>query len=265
MRDLDDRVLVELHRAAVLARRPGIAVVSTDAERADEVTGSRARTHRAIARLARSGRVVPVRRDLLVLRNEIGVAQATLLELIDAIAPGDYVVTGGHALHARGLAAERSSEVVVLVARPATDFSWGRQHTRHLRVHPDRVWGGERLRGNPARPGPLVALPERALLDAFAHERFGVPLPLAVRALAAGLSEDAGLGARLAGAARRYDVAAVARRAGLLVEHVAGADAAAPFLDLIGASPSPVLLRAGGAASGPVDRRWRVRVNAELG
>jgi len=68
----------------------------------------------------------------------------------------------------------------------------------------------------------------------------------------------------LAAATRRYKSKAAARRLGLLVERLAGSNAATPFVDLIGTSRTPVPLRSSGNAQGPVDRRWRVRVNVDL-
>ncbi len=51
---------------------------------------------------------------------------------------------------------------------------------------------------------------------------------------------------------------------GELVERFFGADAAAPYRDLVGTNRTPVLMRPGGSPSGPVDSTWRVVVNAVL-
>ena len=226
---LDDQVLIALHQAAVTALRPGIVVVSADAATADRVTGSRARTYQSLHRHVRAGRAVAVRRDLLVLRNAIGVAHATLLDLVDAITPGDYLVTGAEALRVRGLLTRRPDEVAILLGGQSTNFGWARQSTLYLRVSPARVWGGARIATGSARPGPMVAQPERALLDAVTHERFGVAADELADLLERAIAEDPAIVERLAEAAHRLGVAAVTRRARALAIRVAGSTAKPAF------------------------------------
>jgi hypothetical protein len=67
---------------------------------------------------------------------------------------------------------------------------------------------------------------------------------------------------RLVGVLGRFGSVAAARRVGLLVDRLFGADAAVPFRGLMGKSRTPVLLRRGGVTYGPVDPTWRVIVNA---
>lgn len=91
---LEDRVLVELHRAAALAGRPAVAIPSQDLEAADQETGSHAKTKLALLRLARAGRITTVRKDLIVLPDATGRTSVGLPELIDAAAPPPYLITG---------------------------------------------------------------------------------------------------------------------------------------------------------------------------
>ena len=63
----------------------------------------------------------------------------------------------------------------------------------------------------------------------------------------------------------RYDDSrSAARRVGLILEHLFGADAALPYRSIIGKNRAPALLRPGGADAGPIDASWRVVINALL-
>jgi predicted transcriptional regulator of viral defense system len=107
-------------------------------------------------------------------------------------------------------------------------------------------------------------LPERAILDAVSHPRYGVSLHMALGALRSAVERDPDFLGRLVEAARRYDSAATARRIGLLVDQLFGQDAAEPFRALIGTSRTPVSLRPGGERTGPIDHRWRLVMNASV-
>ena len=251
---LEDRVLIDLYRAAALAGRPGIAVPSRDLEVADRETGRRSTTQ-AISRLVRSGRIQSVRKDLLVLPDSTGRVTVGLPELVKAIAPTPHLITGGRALEEHGLTNQHFFEIVVLVPSPVSLFSFRGETARFLQTDPERIWGWQ-------RQGPHFAVPERALVDAVSHARYGVSLTMALGGLQRATERAPEFLKRLAGAARRYDSAAVSRRLGLLVEGLFGEEAADPFTYLIGNSRTPVLLRATGVKEGPVNRKWRVIVNA---
>lgn len=261
----DDVVLQELHRAAILAERAGISIVSEDAARADRITGSRGRTKRALGRLAGAGRIVPVRRGVLALPDSAGLITTTLEELIAVIAHPPYLITGGRALQYHRLTDQHFFGAVVLTARPVSKFEWRGERATFLTTASERIWGGVPTRPpGPHRVRPLIATTERALLDAVNHPRYGVSLAQAFAALQLSLKRDSRFRARLAKATRRYESASTARRIGFLVERIAGREAAEPFFELIGNSPTPVDLRTTGPREGPVDNKWKVRVNADL-
>lgn len=120
-----------------------------------------------------------------------------------------------------------------------------------------------------AETQPHYARPERALVDALNHPRYGVSLTQAADALLPAASRDAAFLDRLHATVRRYGSGSrshssrtSARRIGFGVDRLFGMDAATPYRDLVGANRSPTLLRPGGSPAGPVDRTWRVVVNA---
>ena len=253
---LEDRVLVELHRAAALAGRPAVAVPSQDLEAADQQTGSRAKTKQALLRLSRAGRITPVRKDLLVLPDATGLVTVGLAELIDTVAPEPYLITGGRALQHCRLTDQHFFSTAVLVPTRVTTFSYRGETAAFLTARPEHIWGWEDDRR------PRFAAPERALLDALNHPRYGVSFSQALSALRVAVSRDPGLIERLVISGRRYGSAAAARRVGLLVDRLLGSEAAMPFREMIGNSRTPVPLRPSGPAEGDVDRTWRVVVNA---
>lgn len=253
---LTDRVLVSLHRASVLAGRPGIAVPSRDLDPAARGSDRRSATE-ALSRLVRAGRVVAVRKDLVVLPDTTGRVTVGLAELVEVVAPKLHLITGGRALEESRLTNQHFFSTVVLVPNPVSSFSFRGEQAIFIPTEPRRIWGWR-------EPQPRYALPERAALDAVSHPRYGVALPMATGALAGAAERDVEFLGRLLEAARRYDSAAVARRLGLIVDRLFGDDAAGPFKELIGESRTPVLLRPGGPADGPVDRKWRVVVNASV-
>ena len=253
---LEDRVLVELHRAASLAGRPGVAVPSQDLEGVDQQTGSRARTYRALLRLVRSGRIINVRKDLIVLPDATGRTAMELPELIDAITPQPYLITGGRALQYHRLTDQHFFSITVLVPTRVARLAYRGETAAFLTTKPARIWGWQ------DDERPRFAAPERALVDVLSHSRYGVSFSQALNALHLAVERDPELIERLVGAVRRYGWAASARRVGLLVDRLFGDDAAAPFRAMIGDSRTPVLLRPGGPATGEVDRTWRVVVNA---
>ena len=262
---LEDTVLRELHRAAELAGRAGIAVVADDAPRIDALSGSRARTLDAIRRLRAAGKIEQVRRGLLVLREPTGISRVTLLELVAVAVPKPYLITGGAALTVHGLTDQHFFKFPVLTTGEVkNNLVWRGETGEFHKTAEERIWGGEKM---PPRVRnavePIVATPARALLDSINHPRYGVSLAQAVDALRTIIERSPQTTDELLRVAARYGQSAASRRVGFLIERLAGVQAAEPFRTLVGTSRTPVLLRARGPAVGPVDRRWRVQVNVD--
>lgn len=253
---LEDRVLVELHRAAAVAGRPSVVVPSQDLEGANQETGSRTSTKQALVRLARAERVTAVRKDLIVLPDATGRIAVGLPELVDTVAPAPYLITGGRALQHRRLTDQHFFSTTVLVAARVTGFSYRGEKAVFLVTKREHIWGW------PHDERPRFASGERALVDALTHSRYGVSLPQAILALSLAVERDTIFVERLVDTVHRYGSAATARRVGLLVDRLFGSDVAAPFLAMIGNSRTPVLLRSTGASDGEVDHKWRLVVNA---
>lgn len=255
---VEDHVLRELHRAAADAGRRGISMPSSDLDTVTRRVGNREVAQKAIGRLVRAGQIVRVRKDLLVLPETTGLLGVDMLDLVDALTPQPYLVTGGRALEHYQLTDQHFFGVVVLVPGHMKKLSYRGQLTSFFRTDPSHIWGWE----DGARP--QVATPERAIVDALNHPRYGVSLTMALDALLLAASKDSGFLDRLHTTVLRYDSRAAARRIGFVVERFFGADAAGPYRELLGANRAPVLLRSSGPDAGPVDTSWRVVVNALL-
>ncbi|HWF17133.1 MAG TPA: hypothetical protein VG244_13190 [Acidimicrobiales bacterium] len=253
---LEDQILVDLHRAAALASRPGIAVPSRDLEATSREIG-RQGTKDAVSRLVRAGRVQSVRRDLVILPDATGRMTVGLPELIKVVVPSHHLITGGRALEEHRLTNQHFFSIVVLVPNPVSGFIYRGQKAVFLTTPEERIWGWQ-------EDGPHFAVPERAIVDAVSHPRYGVSLPMATEALTSASLRDPDFLERLASAARRYGSTATARRLGLLVTRLFGRDAAEPFHELIGESRTPVPLRPGGQSKGEFDHEWRVILNASV-
>jgi len=251
---LADRVLIDLHRAASLAGRPGIAVPSRDLEAANQAFGPRS-TRDALSRLRHDGRLLSVRKDLDILPDATGRVTVGLPDLVRVVAPAVHLITGGRALEEHRLTDQHYFALVVLVPRPVDGFSFRKDHATFLVTQPSHIWGWQ-------QSGPQFAVPERAILDAVSHSRYGVSLSHAIKALRRAAQRDPGFLRRLADATHRYHSVATARRLGPVIDRVFVSEAAAPFEDLVGERRSPVLLRPSGLESGEIDRKWRVVVNA---
>ena len=262
---VEDAVLRELHRAALEAGRRGVAIPSADLDAVARRTGDRRAAEQAVTRLIRAQRVMRVRRDLLVLPDSTGLLSVDLVDLVDAIAPQPYLITGGAALQHAGLTDQHFFGHAVLVPTEGTDLRYRGQTATFFKTDPTNIWGSQ-LDGR-----PRWALPERALIDALNHPRYGVSLTQALDALLRAAARDVAFLDRLHAAVLRYSAGSKghssrssARRVGLVVERLFGTDAAAPYRDLVGANRTPVLMRPGGSPAGPIDTTWRVVVNAVL-
>jgi predicted transcriptional regulator of viral defense system len=248
---------VQLARAATLAGRWPV-VTDDDLTVLDELTGGRQASFAVMRELAQARQLERVRRGAYVMRNETGVLRIDLLELIAALAPRPYLITAGRALAAHDLSDQHFRTAVVLVSSLRRDFEWRGDHVHFVQTEPGRIWGAHR------RSGPQVASPERAILDSFAHRRWGVTLSQSVEALDLALARWPRFAEDLATATARYRNAAVARRLGFLVAYIAGEDTAAPFRALLGSSKAATLLDPASGNSGLVDTHWRARVNVDL-
>ena len=258
-----EAVLTAISRAAARAGRPSIVVLAEDLPPAVRVAGSLVRAHKLIQQLEDAGRLRAVRRGVYVVASATGVLDVDLLALINVVTPRPYLVTAGRALAIHGLSDQLFRRAVVLHERKLADWTWRGERTRYARVPSSRIWGGSDV-VLADRSRVRVATRERALLDSLAQPSWGVTLSQVTEALDLALGEGSLFGADLARQAARYGNASVSRRLGLLISHLRGSDAAAPFLPLRGTSRGPVLLAPSGESDGPIDREWGVRVNVQL-
>jgi predicted transcriptional regulator of viral defense system len=262
---ISDVVLRELHRAALDAGRRGITIPSADLDVVARRTGGRQVAKKALTRLVQAGRVVHVRRDLLVLPDSTGLLSVDLVDLVDAVIPQPYLITAGRALEHFDLTDQHSFGVVVLAPNAATPLRFRGQNATFFQTDPTNIWGWD------PDTRPRYALPERAIVDVLNHPRYGVSLTQALDAIIQAESKDKLFLDRLYAVVRRYSASprghgsrTSARRVGLVVERLFGSDAAAPYRDLVGPNRAPTLMRPGGSPSGPLDSTWRVVVNAAL-
>lgn len=262
---IEDTALRELHRAAAEADRRGISIPSVDLDAVARQTGDRAAAAQAVTRLIRAKRVMRVRRDLLVLPDATGLLGVELGDLVGAVAGEPYLITAGAALEQADLTDQHFFGFAVLVPSDITELHYRGQTATFFKTDPTNIWGWQ------PDTRPRYALGERAVLDAMNHPRYGVSLALAVDALRRAVARDSEFLDRLHAAVLRYGAGAQghssrssARRVGLIVERLFGADAAAPYRSLVGDNRAPILLRPGGSPDGPIDTTWRIVVNATI-
>lgn len=262
---IEDRVLIELHRAAIDAGRRGIAVPSVDLARAATDGLDRTAVDEATRRLVRTGRVMRVRRDLLVLPDAAGLLGIGLADLVDVIATDPYLITGGRALQQFELTDQHYFGFTILVTKDVSPVEFRGEKATFFVTDPSNIWGAT------DGTGPRFARPERALIDVLNHPRFGVSLTQAADALIRARAGDVDFLGRFVDAVRDYGAGArnhgaraAARRVGYVVEQIFGSKDAEPFRALIGPNPAPVLLRPGRRHTGVVDPVWRVVVNAAV-
>jgi predicted transcriptional regulator of viral defense system len=255
-RPLSERAFIALNRRALDTTRHPVVRLDEDMETLDAATGSRRRSQDALRQLMRDGRVRRVRRGVYLLVAPTGSTDARVLQLIDAVTPRPYLITAGRALAELGLSDQHFFRVIVLSSHRLSSWSWQGDEIHYALLAPGRIWGLY------TPNGPLLALPERAILDCLANPRWGVTLPQAAEAI------DRAVPGRtspenLAQAAERYGSAAVARRLGYLLEILHGPDAAEPLLPLRGRSHANVLLSPTGPKQGPSSSRWGLRLNVD--
>lgn len=255
---LEDKVLRELHRAALEAGRPNICVPSTDLDTVARRTGSREAAQKAVQRLARAERIVRIRKDLLILPEVTGLLNVEMDTLIHAITSQAYLITGGRALEHHHLTDQHFFGVIVLVSNRIQRVTYRGQTATFLLTDPQNIWGWqEGVR-------PHYATPERTIVDTLNHPRYAVSLTQSLNALLTAASNDPSFLDRLLHAVIRYGSPSAARRVGLVVERFFGATPASPFLPFIGENRLPILMRPGGNPEGCLEAKWRVIVNATL-
>jgi len=248
---------VRLARSASLAGRPSIAVLDEDLPALEALMGSRTGAHAAIEGLASQGRLHRVRRGTYVLVDQTGGLRVGVLDLIAALTPKPYLVTGGRALQFHELTDQHFRRVHVLGGAQLRPWSWRGDAVRYVRTERNLRVAATKTRRTPAR----IATPERALVDSLSHPRWGVTTSQAVQALDLLLAQDEAVADRLAGEVAGYENHALARRLGFMVTRIAGRQAARVFLPLRGASKAVTPLQPGAALQGPIDSLWQVREN----
>ena len=256
MARIEDLVFVEMQRASRLANRDGIVVPSLDLFVADQRTGSRKLTKSAINRLVKAGKVRTVRRDLLVLSNVTGQFVVGVSELIGAIAPWPYMITGGRALQEYKLTDQHYFSTTVLVPSRVSKFEYDGEKAVFIAATKDKIWGWKNVRKL------HIATPDRAIIDSLSSSRYNVSFSQALTALNLAIQGNSKFLEELISSTRRYGSHSLARRIGFLISQLVGHDAAEPFGDMIGFSRTPVLLRPGGRIDGVLDTKWRLVINA---
>jgi predicted transcriptional regulator of viral defense system len=252
-----EAAFVRLARAATLAGRPGVLVVDEDVP---ALEATRAAGQAVVSQLERAGRIQRVRRGAYVFVDATGNARADALDVVAALTPAPYLVSGGRALQLHALTDQHFRRIHVLVTHALRGWSWRGDEVRYVPTSTSLRGGASRGRRTRAR----VATPERAIADCLRHPQWGVTLAQVGEALDAMLRRDPRFPDRLAVETARQRSHALARRLGLLLARIAGPDAARPFLALRGDSKATTPLQIAGGADGPIDRTWRVRVNVDL-
>src|SRR6185436_6386675 len=164
-----EMAFVRLARAAQLAGRPDVVILDEDLTALAE---SRAEGHALLGRLERAGRIRRVRRGAYVLVDPTGNVRADVLDLIAALTPAPYLVSGGRALQLHGLTDQHFRRVHVLVPRPLRPWSWRGDEVRYVPTDGSLRGGAARTRRTRAR----VAAPARAIADSLRHPGWGVTL-----------------------------------------------------------------------------------------
>jgi predicted transcriptional regulator of viral defense system len=239
-----------------------VLVLPDDAELLDEVTGSRARTDRAVASLRRAGWLLRVRRGTYVVRTRAGSLDRGALAMIGDITRHPHLVTSGGALSRAGLSDQAFRSIIVLTAHPQRPWSWLGESVRYLRVRPGALWGG---RSYSDSGSTKIARPSRAILDSISHPHWGVSLPEIAKALQKEERLHPEFVDDLAVDAARFGNSLASRRLGFIVERLDGREAARPFLPLRGRSKAIVpLLSVARSLEGPIDTTWRLRINVDM-
>ena len=186
-----------------------------------------------------------------------GTADVGIFQLVDAITPRPYLITAGRAFAEFGLTDQHFFRVVVLTPRELSGWRWQGDDVRYVRQPEERIWGLY------TPNGPQVAVPQRAIMDCLAHPGWGVTIPQIAQAIDRGIRHGRAAPERLVEAATRYRSHAAAQRLGYLVETLHGANAAEALVRLRGSTHASVPLSGSGPNNGPIDAKWRVRINVD--
>ena len=187
--------------------RPGILASRTRLRAAGR------RSQEALGRLARKGQLTAVRKDLLVLPDVTGRVTAGLDQLIDAVAPEPYLITGGRALEHHRLTDQHYFSIPV--SAPSRD---------HAHVPGERAvflaTSPEAHLGLGGRRASRYATPERVIVDVVDSPRYSVAFSQVVSALNLAVRRDPELLERLVEVLGRLRQLPPARRVGLLVDRL---------------------------------------------
>lgn len=241
----------------MLAGRPGVVVLENDLPALPD--GGRD-GHRLVAALERDGRLRRVRRGAYALVDSTGGVRVDVLDLVAAVTPDPYLVTGGRALQFHELTDQHFRRVHVMTPAQLRPWSWRGDEVKYVRTEKSLRGAAIRTRRSRAR----IASAERAIADSLANPQWGVTLSQVVEALDAMLARDSASADRLAAELVTLGNHSVARRLGFLITRITNAETARVFLALRGKSKASTLLHSGGAAEGPIDPTWGVRENVEL-
>lgn len=203
--------------------------------------------------LTRLGLVRPIARGLYEVRDPAGVSRSSFESLLATWLRGNHLTTGWWALAQAHLTNQDVREVVVLTTTNRRDLTVLGRNVRVSKGDEANLWGGRKRDS-----GLIIATPERAFCDCAGTRPARIPATRIAEALDTFLSSDPRELKRLIGTVKRFKSPVVARRLGYLVEIVAGAEAAAPLLPLIGMSKKPDALDPGDTAA-PIVSKWQVR------
>lgn len=252
----DSQLLVLLNRLDQPVLR-----LAEDRDLLREVCGDERRANATIRRLVRRRSLVPVRRGAWAVRSERGALMAGALELVGWLTPGEHLVSGGAALARHQLTDQAFRSIVVATDQQHSDWSWQGQTITYRRVSRDRLWGAFRSHAPVQGSRTRVARADKAILDCLVHQDWGVSVPQVAYALDSYLARDRerALG-HLEGSARRYDIQALTRRLGYLIELVTG-EKNERLRDLVTLPATRIPLALRSPQAGEVDRRWDLLVN----
>lgn len=251
--------LIQLARSASLRGRPGIALLAEDRHSLDERFGSPMKTNRLIQRLHKEGQILQIRRGAYALPDATGSFRQNILDLIDALTPQPYLVSGGRALEFHELTDQHFHQIHVLRDRQGRSWKWQGTTVKYVKTTSPLHVRATRTSRTKAR----IATAERAIADSLANPGWGITVAQVTHALRLQLGRESGSSDELAVVAAKLQNHALARRLGYLVELVSDPDSARPFLPLIGLNKAATPLLVGGPKGGPIDRRWKVRINTD--
>jgi len=204
--------------------------------------------------LARLGLIRPIARGLYEVRDPAGVSRSSFEALLATwFRSDDHLATGWWALAQARLTNQDVREVVVLTDTNRRNLNVLGRNVRVAKVGESELWGGRKRES-----GLIIATPERAFCDCVGTRPARIPATRIAEALDGFLASDERHLGRLIRAVKRFGSPVAARRLGYLVETIAGPDAAAPLLPLIGSSKKADPLDSGDTTA-PIVSKWQIR------